>query len=208
MPRLPKHRHWRSSVFLKIAFFLLWLMGPMWLHSETISGTIKDSSGAVIAEARIEITGGDLAQAVLLSTDGLGRFSSPELKPGSYSLRITRDGFEPLISVVHLPGAIQLQLTLNVARQQVSVSVSGKSMAFANSDPLYRQLRDIRLGQTFHLDNYTLNWEAGTFQFQKGTLLKPGGWSCNRGDLHRGRTLQPETRDYPRCPRTQPAHWC
>jgi Peptidase family M1 domain/Carboxypeptidase regulatory-like domain len=170
VPRLPQARRWRPSFLLRIVLFLLWLMGPIWLRSETISGTIQDSSGAVIAGARIEVTGGDLAQALALSSDGLGKFSSPDLKPGTYSVRVTRDGFEPLGRVVNLQGTLQLQLTLSVAKQQVSVSVPGKSLAFANSDPLYRQLREIGLGQTFHFDNYSVNWDAGTFQFQKGTL--------------------------------------
>ncbi len=52
----------------------------------------------------------------------------------------------------------------------MSISVAGKSLAFANSDPVYRQLRQIGLGQTFRFDNYTLVWDAATFQFQKGTL--------------------------------------
>ena len=112
----------------------------------------------------------DLAQPVVLSSDGLGKFASPELKPGTYSVRVTRDGFEPLVKTVDLQGSVQLQLTLTIAKQQVSISVAGKSLAFANSDPVYRQLREIGLGQTFRFDNFTLTWDAATFQFQKGTL--------------------------------------
>jgi len=155
---------------LKMAFFLLCLIGPSWLHSETISGTIKDPSGAVIVGARIEITGGDLTQPLVLSSDGVGKFASPDLKRGTYSVRVIRDGFEALTKTVDLQGPVQLELTLAIAQQKVSISVPGKSLAFANSDPLYRQLREIGLGQTFRFDNFTLNWDAATFQFQKGTL--------------------------------------
>src|ERR1700731_3994179 len=73
-----------------IVLFLLCVAGPALLHAETISGTVADQSGAVIVGARIEITGGDLAQPVVLSSDGLGKFSSPDLKPGTYSVRVTR----------------------------------------------------------------------------------------------------------------------
>jgi hypothetical protein len=170
MHRPLEARPWGFSSLLKIALFLLWLMGPTWLHSETISGTIQDPSGAVIAGARIEITGGDLVQPILLSSDGLGKFASADLKPGTYSLRVTREGFEPLVKVVNLPGTVQLQLTLSIAKQQAIISVPGKSLAFANSDPIYRQLRDIGLGQTFRFDHFTLAWDTATFQFQKGTL--------------------------------------
>ena len=157
-----------------MALLVLWLMGSTGLRAETIFGTIQDPSGAVIAGARIEITGGDLAQPVVLTSDGLGKFVSPDLKPATYSVRVTRDGFEALVKTVDLRGAVKLQLTLTIAQQQVTVSVPGKSLAFTNSDPIYRHLREIGLGETFTVDNYTLHWEAATFQFQKGTLTVLG----------------------------------
>jgi hypothetical protein len=160
---------WLSSL-LKTALFLLCLMRPTGLHAQMISGTVQDPSGAVIAGARIEITGGDLTQPIVLSSDGLGKFASPDLKPGTYSVRVTREGFEPLVKAVNLHGAVELQLTLAIAKQQEIVSVAGKSLAFANSDPVYRQLRDVGLGESFHFDNFTLTWDVATFQFQRGTL--------------------------------------
>jgi hypothetical protein len=153
-----------------IALFLLWLAAPTRLHAEKLSGTVEDQSGAVIVGARIEITGGDLAQPLVLTSDGLGKFSSPELKPGTYSVRVTREGFEPLIKTVDLREAAELRLTLAIAKQQVEITVPGKRLAYANSDPVYRKLRDIGLGPTFRFDNFTLELDAATFQFQKGTL--------------------------------------
>jgi hypothetical protein len=168
--RCPAMRRAYFSFLLKVALFVLCLIAPAWLRAETISGVIQDPSGAVIAGARIEITGGDLAQPLVLSSDGLGKFASPELKAGTYSVLVMRDGFESLTKTVDLKAVVQLQLTLSIAQQQVSITVPGKSLAFANSDPLYRQLRNVVLGQTYHVDNFTLDWDVGTFQFQKGTL--------------------------------------
>jgi hypothetical protein len=170
MHRLAEARRKHFSFLMKMALFLLFLIGPTWLRAETISGTIQDPSGAVITGARIEITGGELAHPVVLSSDGLGKFESSDLRPGTYSIRIIRDGFETLVKTVDLQRAVQLQLTLAIAQQQVSITVPGKSLAFANSDPLYRKLRDVGLGQTYRFDNYTLNWDTATFQFQRGTL--------------------------------------
>src|SRR5258708_3691684 len=132
-----------ASSLVKMTLFLLCLMAPTWLRAESISATIQDSSGAVIAGARIEITGVDLAQPVVLGSDGLGKFASSELKAGTYSVRVTRDGFEPLVKLVDLRGTVQLQLTLAIAQQQVTVNVPAKSLSFANSDPLYRDLRNV-----------------------------------------------------------------
>jgi hypothetical protein len=168
-------RRRRLASLLKVALILFWLVGPTWLSSQAtsgtiISGTIKDPSGAVIADARIEISGGELTQPIVLSSDGLGNFASPNLKPGTYSLQVTREGFEALVKTVDLEEAVQLQLTLAIAQQRVSVSVPGKGSAFANSDPVYRQLREIALGQTFRFDHYSLDWDTANFQFQTGTL--------------------------------------
>jgi hypothetical protein len=163
-------RQGRVTPWLLSLLFLFFLACPGWLYSQTISGSVQDSSGAVIVDARIEISGGDLKQAVALSSDSTGKFSSPSLNPGTYSVRVVREGFEPLVKSVDLHGPVQLQLTLAIARQQINISVPAKSLAFANSDPVYRQLRDVGLGKTFHFDNFTLAIDAGTFQFQKGTL--------------------------------------
>jgi len=163
-------RHWHFYSVLKTTWFLLWLMASAGLWAQTISGTVQDPSGAFIAGARIEINGGDLPQPVVLSSDGQGKFVSTDLRPATYSVQVTHDGFEPLVKVANLRGPVQLQLTLRIAEQKVTVSVEGKSSAFANSDPVYRQLRDLGLGKTFRFDNFTLTWDVATFQFEKGTL--------------------------------------
>jgi len=160
----------RASVWLTLLLISLCLIGPTLLWSETISGTIKDPSGAVISGARVEISGGDLAQTIVVTSDAVGDFALPDLKPGTYSVKITRDGFEPLTRSVDLRGTVRLDLTLAIAEQKVSISVPGKNLAFANSDPVYRQLREVGLGQTFRFDNFTMQLDAATFEFHKGTL--------------------------------------
>ena len=160
---------------LKMGFLLLSLITSTWLRAQTISGTVQDSSGAVVAGARIEINGTDLPRPVILLSDGLGKFASPDLKPGTYTLQVTREGFEPQTKSVVLQEPLQLQLTLSIAKEKVSISVAGKNQAFVNSDPVYLQLRDIGLGKTFRFDNFTLTCDVGIFRFQKGTLtmLRP-----------------------------------
>ena len=99
------------SFLLNIVVLLCFLMAPACLHADTLSGTVLDQSGALVPGARIEITGGDLAQPLVLSSDGEGKFSSPDLKPGTYSMRISRNGFEPLLKAVELdvvPDAIKV----------------------------------------------------------------------------------------------------
>src|SRR5258708_26817990 len=107
---------WPFSVVLKVALLLLCLMAPAWLRSQTISGAVQDPSGAVIAGARVKISRADLAQPVVLSSDASGNFTSPDLKPGTYSVRVVQDGFEPLVKTVYLQDSVQLPLTLTIAK--------------------------------------------------------------------------------------------
>lgn len=140
------------------------------LFGATVSGTVQDPSGAVVSGARIEITGGNLAQAIVLSSDALGKFVSPDLQPGKYVLKVTHDGFEPLEQTIDLQTSNELQLSLAIARVQTNISVAGKAGAYANSDPVYLQLRNIGLGQSFLIENFTLISDVATFHFEKGTL--------------------------------------
>jgi len=163
------------SLLSKLALILACLMGPSLLHAETISGTVLDPAGAVIVGARIEISGGALAQPVVVSSDAQGKFALPDLKSGSYTVRVTREGFEPLVKKIDLRETAELEFKLAIAKQHEEVSVFSKDRAYANADPVYKQLRNIGLGDTFRLDDFTIQLDAATFHFQKGTmtLLNP-----------------------------------
>jgi hypothetical protein len=100
--RLITPQRFLLSLLPKLAVLLFSLASTHVLAAQTISGTVVDPSGAVIAGARIEITGGELTQPIVLSSDARGRFSSADLKPGNYSLRATREGFEPLVKTIDL----------------------------------------------------------------------------------------------------------
>ena len=156
------------SFFLSI-FFLLLAASPG-VRAQTISGTVKDPTGAVIPGAHIEITAADQSQTITLTSDDLGRFTSPTLKPGAYTIKVSRDGFEPLPQSVTLKESLQLQLTLTVAEVKTTVSVPGGVSPFLNSDPLYSSLRSVGLGETYRAENVTVTLDVATFHLRDGTL--------------------------------------
>jgi carboxypeptidase family protein len=59
----------------------------------TLTGTVKDSSGAVIPNAQVVIT--DVATGVTrtVSPGGGGPYTAPNLLPGTYEIRVTATGF-------------------------------------------------------------------------------------------------------------------
>jgi Carboxypeptidase regulatory-like domain len=132
----------RSALYIGslLLSFITCLPGSTPLHAATISGTVKDPSGAVIAGTRIEISGGSLAEPLVLSSDGAGKFSSPDLTPGEYLVQATHDGFEPLTESITLDTSLEVQLILEIAHVRTEISVPGKVSPFANSDPMYRTI--------------------------------------------------------------------
>src|ERR1700722_2146949 len=186
---MPYHREVRDSIsslrsaavtkFPRRQRRWLWCVG-MWtfvllvsaaqVRADTISGSIKDPSGAFVTDARIEITGNNLPQAVTLVSDAAGRFVIPNLAPGAYSIRVVKEGFSDLVKTVEVHGTAELSLTLSISTQQSSVTVTDKNAAFANSDPFYRQLRDAQLTNSFHCENFKFPLDVGTFELQSGTI--------------------------------------
>jgi hypothetical protein len=156
-------------------FLLLCLTFAPALRADTITGTINDPSGAVVAGARIEISGGSLSQPTVLVSDEIGKFTATNLTPGKYLIRVSKEGFEGLEKLVDLQGTADLQLGLRIAAQQTSINVSGKSAAFANSDAVYRQLRDIGLVRSYHCEKFTLKVDVGVFELKSGTITLVGG---------------------------------
>src|SRR5690349_9539462 len=101
------------------------------LRADTISGTVKDPSGAVVAGARIEISASALAEPLVLTSDDTGKFVAANLSAGKYSVRVAKEGFAELVTTVDLQGTADLPLSLTITAQQTSVTVNEKSSAFA-----------------------------------------------------------------------------
>ena len=163
-------RRERNHFFYAALVALLCVTLAAQLRADTISGTVKDPSGAVVAGARIEITGGSLTQAMVLTSDETGKFAAPNLNPGKYSVRVVKEGFAELVTEVELKGTAELVLKLTIAEEKTQVVVAEKNTAFANTDAGYRALRDVGLGQSYRLENFTLTMDAGTFEFKSGTI--------------------------------------
>ena len=61
----------------------------------TISGTVKDPTGAVIQNATVTVTNTDTGVRQVVATNVTGSYSLPDLPVGHYDLDITVTGFRP-----------------------------------------------------------------------------------------------------------------
>jgi hypothetical protein len=106
------------------------------LHAQvagaTLSGTVTDTSGAVIPRAEVSIKNDATELTRTVTTDSAGFYSAPNLLPGSYDVQAASSGFttEVRTGVTLTVGAQQvLNLTLRVGRTTEKVQVSGEAPA-------------------------------------------------------------------------------
>src|SRR5688572_7690861 len=62
----------------------------------TLSGTVEDQNGAIVAGASIALVSVTQGSQRLATTNSEGRFVFPQLAPGQYSVTATREGFAPV----------------------------------------------------------------------------------------------------------------
>src|SRR5262249_61186469 len=68
----------------------------------TLSGVIRDATGAVVSEAKISVTSINTGATRETTTSGVGRYNLTNLGPGQYEVRAERDGFRAAQSNVTL----------------------------------------------------------------------------------------------------------
>jgi trimeric autotransporter adhesin len=65
------------------------------IRSSTITGTVKDSTGALVPGAAVTVTNQDTNVDTALVTTEAGLFTAPYLPAGTYSVTVSIDGFAP-----------------------------------------------------------------------------------------------------------------
>src|SRR6476659_2612110 len=60
----------------------------------TITGTVTDSTGGVVADAKVVITERETGQVYETTTNANGEFTRPALKPSTYVISVSAPGFK------------------------------------------------------------------------------------------------------------------
>jgi len=97
MPGKLEKRHMHQSRLVILVFItILFMVGPSasaQTVGSTIQGAVTDTSGAVVAGARVDVTSDATGARMSVVTDDGGRFVVTALAPGAYVLEASHDGF-------------------------------------------------------------------------------------------------------------------
>jgi len=93
----------------------------------SISGTIKDSTGAVLPGVQVVILNEDTGLSRTVLSDETGRYSAPQLSLGNYRVTASLDGFQTearrgLVLTLGREAVVDMQLTVGAVSQTVEVT--------------------------------------------------------------------------------------
>src|ERR1700680_665873 len=106
-------KKWVSAVWILVAVAVSLTVAARasaQVAGASLTGTVKDSSGASIPNAQVAITDIDTSVIRNVVRDDAALYTAPNLLPGNYEVRATSTGFRT---------AVQKGITLTVGAQQV-----------------------------------------------------------------------------------------
>lgn len=97
------------------------------INTATLSGAVKDSSGAVVPDASVVVTQTATGIAHNDRTNESGLFTVPLLQPGAYSVTVSKPGFETATQAnidlgVNQLASVNITLTVGSVNQTVTVT--------------------------------------------------------------------------------------
>ena len=101
----------------------------------TVTGVVRDSGGAVLAEATVVVTNVGTGISVATRTNADGIYTVPSLRPGEYSLTVERTGFTRTIRsgvTLQVAQVVRLDVTLQPGQVTESVEVVGAASLLEN----------------------------------------------------------------------------
>jgi hypothetical protein len=177
---------------------MLWIVGLLALLSAgitfaqvntgTISGTVKDSSGAVLPGAKVVILDEDTGISRTVETNVNGYYSAPSLIPGNYQVTGTLEGFRTevrtgIVLAVAQEDVVDLSLVLGSISQ--SVVVTGAAPLVETTNGSLNSLVDDKTIRALPLNGRS--WDQLALLQPGVTLTSPGQVAGNQFNYGTGK---------------------
>jgi Carboxypeptidase regulatory-like domain/TonB dependent receptor/TonB-dependent Receptor Plug Domain len=155
--------------FLAIFIFLAAVSLSAQTFRGTILGSVTDSSGAVVAGAKVKVKNTGTGLERTTESGGDGSYSAPELPIGTYSVTVTQAGFETFLAngvTVDVASERRVDVVLKTGQISTRVEVSGDLLPQVETT-------SAELGGTLTADTIE-NLPVNGRDYQKLIYLNPG----------------------------------
>ena len=121
-----------AKIVLGVGVFIFSFLIPNLLLAQmaaaTLSGTVTDSSGRIIPNAKISVKNVEIGESTGTQTNPVGIYTVPNLSPGDYAVSDSAEGFGNKVAKVTLTGAkvqtVDLALSAEPAQQEIPANKS------------------------------------------------------------------------------------
>src|ERR1700736_2191971 len=119
----------KFAAYVFSSLVVLTLLASSASAQSTISGQVRDTSGAVVANATVEAASDVLIERVrTVQTNGEGRYAIIDLRPGTYVVTATAPGFSTVKQTIEVPAnvAVPVDAEMKVGSVGETVSVEAR----------------------------------------------------------------------------------
>jgi hypothetical protein len=149
-------------------------------NSTSISGTVVDPSGAVVANATVEIHNPVSNFDRIVTTDAEGKFSIPNIPFNPYHVTVTAPGFAAYAQDVNVASIVpeNIKVGLRIAGSSTEVTVEGGSEDLVENTPTFHTDVDRQLFDKIPLESQSSSVSSLV------TLATPGIAADSNGLFH------------------------
>ncbi|MBB6145622.1 hypothetical protein HNQ77_003583 [Silvibacterium bohemicum] len=132
----------------------------------SITGTVRDTTGAAIPAAKVEIRNTETGATRVITSDAAGRYAAPSVPVGPYSISAAKDGFSTqtqtgLRLVIGQSAVIDLSLAVGQVQQEVTVAAAPATVELSTQQTSglvdERQVKELPLNGRSYDELMTLN---------------------------------------------------
>src|SRR5438046_4041691 len=103
----------------------------------TISGLVKDTSGAFIVNAKVTVTNTATNSVVVVTSTQRGDYAALSLQAGTYNVRVEHEGFRPSLTtgvILNASTDVRADATLEVGSTSTAVEVQASALQIATEN--------------------------------------------------------------------------
>lgn len=130
--------NFRSMVSWVLLFLALSSVGLSQTSTTQMSGTVSDSSGAVVPNATVIATNEATGLVYTQTTTDAGLYAFPSVPVGSYSLTVENKGFKKfqlskIVLQINTPATVNARLELGAATETVQIEANAETLQTNNA---------------------------------------------------------------------------